>query len=262
MPVAHPFDPLPRKPPTAAEPVTVNKRTLPADVFVPRHDHPWAQLAWATAGAMRIAADGATWIAPPSRAVWIPPRIEHEVVAIGAVELRTVYVAPGAAPLPLDACLVLEVSPLLGALIEELAAGPSVPVDANRRELLTRLALDEMGRAARLSFRLPLPTDRRLRALCDALLAAPADERRLEDWAGQTGASPRTLARLFRAELGMSFGQWRQQMRLAQAAALVAKGKPLAAVADALGYASPSAFSAMFKRAFGMPPSRFFNARA
>jgi AraC-like DNA-binding protein len=118
-----------------------------------------------------------------------------------------------------------------------------------------------MGRAATLSLRLPLPRDRRLRSLCDALLEDPASSLTVEDWALRVGASPRTLARLFRGELGMSFGQWRQQMRLAQAAALVAQGRPLAAVAGELGYASPSAFSAMFKRAFGVSPSRFFHGR-
>jgi AraC-like DNA-binding protein len=56
----------------------------------------------------------------------------------------------------------------------------------------------------------------------------------------------------------MSFGQWRQQLRLAHAAPLIARGLPLSHVAEQLGYASQSAFSAMFKKTFGTSPSAFF----
>ncbi|MBW8899241.1 MAG: helix-turn-helix transcriptional regulator, partial [Massilia sp.] len=80
-------------------------------------------------------------------------------------------------------------------------------------------------------------------------------------WARQAGASERTLARLFERELGMSFGQWRQQVRLAHAAPLIARGMPLARVAEELGYASQSAFSQMFRKTFGCSPSAFFARR-
>jgi len=96
-------------------------------------------------------------------------------------------------------------------------------------------------------------------ALCQALLDDPAADLSLEGWAARVGASERTLARLFQKELAMPFGAWRQQLRLSRAAALVAQGHSLGAVAAELGYASPSAFSAMFKRAFGQPPSQFFH---
>jgi AraC-like DNA-binding protein len=72
------------------------------------------------------------------------------------------------------------------------------------------------------------------------------------------GASERTVARLFRDELGTSFGQWRQQVLLARALTLAARKRPMSEIAAELGYASPSAFSAMVRRTLGAPPSRFF----
>jgi AraC-like DNA-binding protein len=45
---------------------------------------------------------------------------------------------------------------------------------------------------------------------------------------------------------------------LAHAIPLLSQGKPLAQVAQALGYQSQSAFSAMFRRAFGESPRAFF----
>jgi AraC-like DNA-binding protein len=98
--------------------------------------------------------------------------------------------------------------------------------------------------------------------MCNALLAEPANTQTLGEWAQRAGASERTLARLFEKELGMSFGQWRQQARLAHAAPLIARGMPLSQVADQLGYASQSAFTAMFRKTFGCPPTAFFNTRS
>ena len=93
------------------------------------------------------------------------------------------------------------------------------------------------------------------------LIADPASPLTLDDWAARVGASSRTLARLFEQELGMGFGQWRQQVRLAHAAPLIARGLPLSRVASELGYASQSAFSAMFKKTFGQSPRAFFAHR-
>ena len=96
--------------------------------------------------------------------------------------------------------------------------------------------------------------DPRLQRLAEALRAEPARDLGLEDWARHCGASPRTLTRLFRAETGMSFGRWRQQLRLAEAAALLSRGVPPARAAAAVGYASAPAFGAAFRAAFGTTP--------
>lgn len=252
-----PYDPWPRRPPSAEEPVTVNLRRAPADVEVPWHHHEWAQLAYPISGTIRLATEDTAWIVPPLRAIWIPPRVRHCVVMLGKVELRTLYVDAGAAPLPLDQCRVVEISPLLRALSESLAGHP--PPEGRRRALTMSLLVEEIGAARPLSLGLPLPRDRRLMALCQALLDDPATDLTLAQWAPRVGASPRTLARLFQRELQRPFGAWRQQLRLSRAAALVAQGNSLADVAAELGYASASAFSAMFKRAFGTSPSRFFH---
>lgn len=253
-----PFDPVPRRAPSAEEPITVNLRRPPPDVAVARHSHSWAQLAVPLTGGMRVSATGMTWIVPSFRAVWIPPHIEHEVVMLGQVELRTLYIAPQSAPLPLAACAVVEVSDLMRALIEALGENRSEPA---RRDLMIALLLEEMCRAPPLSLGLPLPDDRRLQALCDALIADPAASLDLAAWAVRVGASERTLARLFQRQLKMSFGEWRQQLRLARALDLIGRGRPLGLVASDLGYASPAAFSAMFKRALGVPPSQFMADR-
>jgi AraC-like DNA-binding protein len=182
--------------------------------------------------------------------------VEHEVHLIGEVALRTVYIDASVAPRALDTCDVIDVSPLMREVIEALGAQDGA--STTRYDLLSKLLLEEIRSAPTLSLDLPLPSDRRLRALCEALLDDPGANDNLEEWAARVGASPRTLARLFQQELGMSFGQWRQRVRLGHAAALISLGTPLTEVAATLGYESASAFSAMFRRALGRSPREFF----
>lgn len=93
-------------------------------------------------------------------------------------------------------------------------------------------------------------------------MSDPASPRQLADFARAIGASPRTLARLFKSEMNTSFGAWRQQLRLARAIDALGRGMSMDGVAAEVGYANPAAFSTMFKRSLGVPPSRFSRAGA
>lgn len=240
-------------PPSAEQPITIHQRQPGKDSRVPLHHHPWAQLVYPTQGSMRVAAVGTSWIVPAFRAVWIPPLIDHTVDMLGHVELCTLYIASEAAPLSMERCSVVEVSPLLQHLIAALKQS-----ERDRRyQLMTELALEEMRRAPPLSLGLPLPKDRRLQSLCAALMADPADNRSLRAWSKEVGASERTLTRLFQEEMATSFSAWRQQVRLARAVDELGRGHALSEVAQRAGYATPAAFAAMFKRALGLSPGRF-----
>ena len=196
---------------------------------------------------------------PPSRAVWIAPGARHHITVLEAAEFRTLYIDASATPVQWQGCRVMVVSPLLREAIAALDALPTPP--PAREQLLSALVLDEITHASTVALGVPLPHphsgDKRLRALCEAVLRAPGEHARLAAWAEDRGASERTMARLFQAELGLSFQQWRQQAILAHALPLLARGQPVSQVAAASGYASDSAFSAMFKTAMGQPPSHF-----
>lgn len=253
------FDPAPRTRPSAAEPVIAHLRLPPPNAMIPRHRHTWAQVSFPVNGSMRITAAGTTWIVPPLRAVWIPPGVPHEVVTQGHVRFYACYLDPHACALPADACVVLEVSPLMRELIDALTQGARR--GDKRRHLAASLLIEELAAAPTLSLGLALPSDRRLKALCDALMEDPGSAASLAEWAARTGASERTLARLFQTELQTSFGNWRQQLRLAHAIDLMSRGKPLAHVAAETGYANAGAFSTMFRRALGRPPRDFMAQR-
>jgi AraC-like DNA-binding protein len=193
----------------------------------------------------------------PQRAIWIAAHIEHEVTLLEPARLSPLRIHASRDPFPGQTCRVVEVGSLLRELLAVMVSGGD-DLPQPRATLVGELILDELARAPTRPIRVPLPRDKRLNSLCQALLDAPGDTQTLAEWAQAVGASERTLARLFDKELGMSFGQWRQQVRLAHGASLIARGLPLWQVAQQLGYASQSAFTAMFRKTFGSTPSAFF----
>lgn len=237
---------------------------MPADTHFEPHHHDWAQLAYSARGMLQVTAsrepaseDQTTFIVPPSRAVWIAPGALHTIHALEAAEFRTVYLHAEVTPPGWTHCRMLGVTPLLRELIPALDA----PALAPRREAaLAQLVMQEIAAAPTLALGVPMPPaiagDKRLRAFCEAVLQAPGRRTPLADWAAEVGASERTLARLFRDELGTSYQRWRQQVVLAHALPLLARGLPVSQVAALCGYASESAFAAMFKAAMGLAPSR------
>lgn len=241
--------------PDALHPIRLRARNLAASKLLHAHSHPWGQVTYAPEGVLRVSVGNNTWIVPPLRAIWIPPHVVHEIVTMEKSQLRALYIHIDSAPFNGQECLVLEVSTLLRELIAALSQADD---NSARESLLSQLILNELAEATTGGIRIALPTEKRLHALCAALIDTPNSTTTLAGWAHRVGASERTLARLFERDLGMTFGQWRQQIRLAHAAPMIARGMPLSLVATELGYSSQSAFSAMFKKTFGQSPSTFF----
>lgn len=244
--------------PDLCHPVRLRARDLDAAAVLPAHTHAWGQVTYAPEGTLRVAVGNSTWIVPPLRAIWIPPQVVHEIKTMEKAQLRALYIHTSATPFHGKECIVLEVSMLLRELIAALSEAEDGSV---RESLLSQLILDELADAETQAIRVALPTEKRLATLCQAMLDDPGSAMTLGDWAQRVGASERTLARLFERDLGMTFGQWRQQIRLAHAAPMITRGMPLSLVAAELGYASQSAFSAMFKKTFGESPSAFFTPK-
>lgn len=117
------------------------------------------------------------------------------------------------------------------------------------------LLLDEIRQMPNAPYHVGMPSDPRLTRVCKAILAKPSDGRDIDTWATLVGMSRRTFTRIFKQELGMGFALWRQQVRLMEAVSLLAAGRSITSVAFDVGYESPSAFTAMFHRTFGEPPS-------
>ncbi|MCW0233634.1 MAG: helix-turn-helix transcriptional regulator [Ferrovibrio sp.] len=242
-----------------ARPVAAMPKDFPHGHHIAPHSHERGQVIYATTGVMRVSTTQGTWVVPPQRALWIPPGVAHEIRMSGAVAMRTLYIAADtAASLP-PACRVIEVSDLLRALI---LAAMEEPVDyaaGSRGEAIAQLLLHELRGVAVVPLHLPLPQDARLQTICRRMQENLRAELDIETLAHDAGMSSRSLARLFQRETGLGFQAWRQQARLAEALAQLSSGKPVAVVARDLGYASPAAFTAMFRRSLRTTPGRYFS---
>lgn len=227
-----------------------------ADMF-PAHAHGWGQFTYSAEGVLTVLTIEGRFTAPPAMAVWIPPGLEHDIRTVGPAKFRSLYVAEDACDGMPEHCTVVSVDPLLRQLILEAAQFPRDWDEAGAPGRLMAVLLDRIRAAEPAELHLPLPADPRLRSVTDALLSDPSDRRTLEDFAKSTGAAPRTLARLFLKETGMSFGAWRRQRVLLAALEQLGNGEPVTSVALSLGYDSPSAFIAMFKKTLGATPSRY-----
>ncbi|SHF67417.1 AraC family transcriptional regulator [Streptoalloteichus hindustanus] len=238
---------------TRHEPVAPTRaQWLAPGAVIDAHHHDDHQIVYAARGVLAITTDAGTWIAPTTHAIWVPAGTVHAHQAHGDLELHFVGLPATDNPLGLDTPTVLTVRPLLRELILAYTRDPHDHSPARQR--LRAVLLDQLRASPRQLAHLPAPTDPRLRALCAQLHADPADNRTLAAWGRQVGASDRTLARLFRSDLGMTFPQWRTQLRLHHALALLAEHTPVTTVAHACGWSSASAFIHVFRRAFGHTP--------
>lgn len=245
-----------------AYPIAAMARDLPSQFLIPMHSHHRSQLVFGCTGVITVTSGAGSWVVPSLRAVWVPGGVEHEMKTSGRVEMRTVYIDPAASDQLPTSCCVVAVSPLLRELIVAAVKIPNEFTPGGREQRIMDLIIDEIQPAPILPLDLPMPADRRLIKICETFLNEPGLNLGLNDFAQKVGASQRTLERMFPQEVGMSFSKWRQQARLLSGIRMLAEGVPISTVAMDLGYESPSAFSAMFRRALGVAPSEYFQAIA
>jgi AraC-like DNA-binding protein len=225
---------------------------------IPTHFHPEDQLAFASKGVMTVRTKQGIWVVPPLRAVWIPAGTPHSIAMSGPVSLRTLYFLPRfVRGLPAK-CFVMNVSPLLSELIVHACKFPRLNKKVPMQRRIIEIVVDQLEAARSIPLQLPHPADARAMRIVQTLLAEPGEQRTLERLCKDCGASKRTIERLFLAETKMTFGKWRQQLRLLHALQRLASGEKVTGAALDAGYSSPSAFISMFRRQLGTTPTRYF----
>jgi AraC-like DNA-binding protein len=235
-------------------PAVTLSRQLVAGTAIDAHRHDENQIVYASRGVLSVTTDAGAWIAPASRAIWVPAGTLHEHRAYGATSLHTIGLPAKANPLRVATPTVLVVRPLLRELLVAYTRDPQDRSAARRR--LRSVLLDQLRASPQQGIRLPVARDPRLVAACGLLLADPADRRSLAQLGAAVGVSQRTLTRLFGEEMGMTFPQWRTQLRLHLALRLLAEGLPVTTVGHRCGWSTTSAFIDVFRRALGHTPGR------
>ena len=235
---------------------------LPHRHQIPEHHHSRDQLVYACAGVMTVITADGTWVVPPNRAVWVPAGVRHRLRMSGQVEMRTLYLRKRlASSLPRNCCVV-SVPPLLREVIRHITeVGPlSRRLPASRR--LLEFLLDRLRELSTVRLHANWPTDPRARKVAELVATDPASRATLDELAHRAGAAKRTIERFFIAQTGLSFREWRRQLRLLKSLELLAAGKDVTTTALDVGYESTSAFIAAFRESLGTTPRQYFRNTA
>jgi AraC-like DNA-binding protein len=217
------------------------------------HSHPRGHLVYAAAGVLSMHTERGTSIVPANRIAWIPAGSTHHHRAHGETDMRIVF-------LPASLARLLPSHPAVflasGLAREVLLALGRRELGRTPRARLHRVLVDELRETPEQPLHLPEPRDDRLRAVARILDDNPADGSTLAELGRMVGAGGRTLSRLFHDELGMTFYEWRTQLRVCHALVLLAQGHDTTRVAHACGWANPSGFIAAFAGIVGTTPGR------
>lgn len=240
--------------PPVGDTVTAHERH-PGGHRIARHFHDRHQLVYPSTGLVEVSTAAGSWVAPSDRAIWIPAFAWHEHRFYGPTEFHCVGIDARTRPLAGDQPCVVTVTPLLRELVIECSQGE----ESGERSQphvgrLHGVLVDQLRRSDDAALALPTPTDDRLSGACALVAADLSHVYSLSGLGREVGASERTLSRLFRAELGLTYPQWRAQVRLRAALIALAEGATVTDVALKCGWATPSAFVDAYRRAFGHTP--------
>jgi len=227
---------------------------------VPEHAHGSDQLIYAIGGVMEVSVGRSVWLIPPHFALWIPARTAHSIRMPEAVSMRTLYLRRGLATGLPPGCTVFHVTPLLRELIVEAVRVKALRARDRLHCALRDLLVRQLETASPLPTSVTLPTDHRARAIAETVMENPAERQSLAVMCARSGASVRTIQRVFRREVNSDFESWRRQVRLMKAVELLVSGRSVKEVSFALGYRQPAAFVEMFRRVLGATPKALIQA--
>jgi AraC-like DNA-binding protein len=231
----------------------------------PVHSHRRGHLVYAARGVLAVHTELGTSVAPANRVAWTPAGSNHYHRAHGRSDMRILFLPASLARAFPDRPAVFMVSALAREVLLALT-GPrnydpeAVAIKSAAAARLRRVLVDELEAAQEQPLQLPEPEDDRLRRVARLLYEDPASDLSLAELGRTVGASPRTLSRLFHDELGMTFYEWRTQLRIYHALVLLADGLDTTSVAYACGWSNPSNFIAAFRKIIGTTPGRYRNA--
>ncbi len=228
------------------------------DEVLAAHHHDWHQLIYAISGVMTVETPLGAWLVPTQRALWVPARIDHAIKMSGTVDMRTLYFSPRLAWQAPSECRVMNVPPLVRELVLYTVELGGLDRRIAKQRPVLDLLLERILALPAVPVQLPPLRDARAQRVAQRVLNDPGEQLTLHELARHSGGSKRTIERAFQLDTGMTFGRWRQHVRLVHALRLLAANKSVTSVALEVGYDSVSAFVSGFRKAFGKTPGRYY----
>jgi AraC-like DNA-binding protein len=218
-------------------------------------------LLYSAAGSMRLEADGKVWALPPARAALIAAGQPVHVTLTQTVIACSVLFDAAFIPHPRTALTVVNMSALARELILHCRAwtDPETALDPYGRQIfLTLAAVVTRLTSTPSPAAMPAPKSRGIAqamALTEQRIAGALD---FEAIAAEVAMTPRSLARHFATEMGMTWRQALRRLRMIRALELLAEESAnITETAFAVGYTSLSAFNAAFREFVGETPTAY-----
>jgi AraC-like DNA-binding protein/quercetin dioxygenase-like cupin family protein len=221
------------------------------------HTHDFGQFISASYGSMYVGTRNHVLLLSPAMAVWIPPDTDHWLRYASSNEMLYVDVSREEAGKLGTGTRIMQMTPLLSAIMRATVADISSGLTRQHRGALHDLLYHEILAAMDVPLSIAMPQDKRICGLAQAALDDPGSIVSVDTWLADVAASRKTIERLFIAETGMAPSRWLRQACILHAISQLAAGKKISSVAFDLGYESPSAFTYMFRSALGMSPRSF-----
>lgn len=237
-------------------PVTTYSESLGDAKCASSHFHPRSQLIFSRNGIIKVICQNQMWMVNNTQAIWIPKNVEHQVFFPKTVELVSVFI-DSSVPILENKCFAFKMYPFLEQLILKLVQFQN-PQKANEKHLrLVQVFFDELSELIPTTFFLPLNSDCRIEKITNILMEDISERKNLDYYANLINVSPRTLSRLFKNKLGLSFRDWRLRLKLLEAVRMLGDGLSTKEIAFNLGYENPSTFIYIFHKHFKKTPSNF-----
>src|SRR6478752_95226 len=238
---------------------------LAIDVFetqcADKHSHPRAQLIYSSSGTMRVTVENHVWLVSSRQAIWVPSMYEHHVTFLKNNHIRNLFIDPSVLSNLPNTCFALDVSPFLRELILKIVnIGDDYQMDSLEGRII-QVTLDELTMIKSTNCFLPISNEPRLKKVMDILINNPSDKRGIEEFASLSCTTSRTLSRLFIKEVGMTFVNWRKQIRIMEAIEKLEKGISISQIALELGYNNTSSFIEVFRKELGVSPTNYLKNR-
>lgn len=231
------------------------------DDELPIHQHVKGQLVLSARGSIVCRTLDGIRIVPSNGAVWVPGGVPHRIAISDNGRAYCVFIDPDAGALP-TTCATFSINPMVREMIFHLAKRPPLYPLEGPTSRLAQVLLDELTQMKAEPLHFPVTSHPKIQQIAAQLIETPSDRRTVKDWAATVAMSERTLARLILKHTGMTFGRWRQQLHIVVAVQKLGFGTSVQVISQDLGYDSPSAFTAMFKKYMGQPPRRYLQDRA
>ena len=228
------------------------------------HQHSRHQLLYAEAGVLHFFTSEKQFILPARHAAWIPAKLAHKVESPSPdLHLRTLYIwqVGGKLRLP-DQLTVFPVTPLAREMIVHTQQWHRESPLSETEDVFYRAIIFLIPEWCRGAIPLVLPTTQHplLRNICDYVVDNLGSHLTTTNTGREFGVSSRTMMRLFRGHLDMTFQEYLRMARMI--AALELLSSPDATITETalqVGYQSISSFSRTFKDYVGQTPSAFRN---